>query len=408
MNILFITLVDIKSIDEHDIYTDLIREFAKNHHDIYVVSPFERKIKQSSRIINYNDSEIHSHIHILKLKVGNIQKTNIIEKGISTILIEYQLKKGIAKHFKGIHFDLVLYSTPPITLYKPIKYLKKRDSSKTYLLLKDIFPQNAVDLGIMHKNGIRGLLYRYFRNKEKKLYAISDYIGCMSQANVEYVLKHNSDIVKDRVEVCPNSIDITGISLSEIDKIDLRNLYELPHDKVIFVYGGNLGKPQDIPFIIECLKKQVENPKTYFLIIGNGTEYSKLEVFFREYKPLNMRLISWIPVMEYDRIIAACDVGLIFLDNRFTIPNFPSRLLSYMKARLPVIACTDSNTDIGDYIVQRGFGWWCNSNNVNDFTSIVDSVIKSNRIKLGDSAYKALLKDFTVEHGYKIIMGNFR
>mgnify|MGYP001364957159 CR=1 FL=1 len=90
----------------------------------------------------------------------------------------------------------------------------------------------------MHKNGIRGLLYRYFRNKEKKLYAISDYIGCMSQANVEYVLKHNSDIVKDRVEVCPNSIDITGISLSEIDKIDLRNLYELPHDKVIFVYGG--------------------------------------------------------------------------------------------------------------------------------------------------------------------------
>ena len=94
-------------------------------------------------------------------------------------------------YFADIKFDLILYSTPPITFYKAIEYVKKRDGAKTYLLLKDIFPQNAVDLGMMSKTGLKGLIYKYFRKKEKKLYAISDKIGCMSQANVDYVLKHN-------------------------------------------------------------------------------------------------------------------------------------------------------------------------------------------------------------------------
>ena len=51
------------------------------------------------------------------------------------------------------------------------------------------------------------------------------------------------------------------------------------------------------------------------------------------------------------RVLAnSCDVGLIFLDKRFTIPNFPSRLLSYMQASMPVLAATDVNTDIGKVI----------------------------------------------------------
>ena len=56
----------------------------------------------------------------------------------------------------------------------------------------------------MSKSGIKSILYHYFRKKEKKLYQISDYIGCMSKANVEYILKHNPEIKQERVEVCPN------------------------------------------------------------------------------------------------------------------------------------------------------------------------------------------------------------
>ena len=99
----------------------------------------------------------------------NITKTNLIEKGISTLRISSQYKSAIKKYFSDVKLDLILYSTPPITLVNCIEYVKKRDGAKTYLLLKDIFPQNAVDLGMMQKSGVKGLLYKYFRCKEKKL-----------------------------------------------------------------------------------------------------------------------------------------------------------------------------------------------------------------------------------------------
>ena len=58
-----------------------------------------------------------------------------------TIMIEYQYLIAIKKHFKNVKFDMVMYSTPPITFNKIIKYFKTRQNSKTYLILKDIFPQ---------------------------------------------------------------------------------------------------------------------------------------------------------------------------------------------------------------------------------------------------------------------------
>ena len=165
MKLLFMTLLDFKSIEEHNIYTDLLREFRKNGHEVYVISPVERKENQETHLIEENGATI------LKLKIGNTQKTNIIEKGISTVMLEPTFIKGIKKYFSNVKFDLILYSTPPITFCGAIEFVKKRDNAKTYLLLKDIFPQNAVDMGMLSKSGVKGILYKYFRNKEKKLYS---------------------------------------------------------------------------------------------------------------------------------------------------------------------------------------------------------------------------------------------
>ena len=189
MNILFLTLIGFESINEKNIYTDLIREFVKQGHTVCSISPIEKRYKKQTHLVKEGKSTI------VRLQIGNTQKTNIIEKGISTVLIETQYKRAIKKYYSNIKYDLVLYSTPPITLVSAIEYVKRRDNAKTYLLLKDIFPQNAVDLGMMNKTGIKAPLYRYFRNKEKRLYDISDHIGCMSQANVDYVLSHNPSVV---------------------------------------------------------------------------------------------------------------------------------------------------------------------------------------------------------------------
>lgn len=397
MNVLFLTLLDFDSLDERNIYTDLLREFAKHGHNLFVISPVERRKNQETRVIKTERATI------LKLKIGNTQKTNIIEKGISTISIEPQFIAGIKKFFSDVKFDLVIYSTPPITFCNAIEYVKKRDGAKTYLLLKDIFPQNAVDIGIMSKSGIKGLIYKVFRNKEKKLYRISDYIGCMSQANVEYVLKQNPGINPEKVEICPNSVEVVDMSVDEKTRGEIRRKYAIPLDKTVFVYGGNLGKPQGIDFMIECLKSQKKNKEVYFLIVGDGTEYGKIETYVESDKPSNVRLMKRLPKEDYDKMVAACDVGMIFLDHRFTIPNFPSRLLSYMQAKIPVLAVTDPNTDIGNVIVDGGFGWWCESDDVDGLVALI-SKIKTDKDIQGANGWNYLVSHYSSKQSYEIIV----
>ncbi len=390
MNVLFMSLLDFSTFQDRNIYSDLLRELIKRGHKIYCISPVEKNSgKQTQLIIDDNGNTI------LKLKIGNIQKVNVVEKGISTMLIKHRFVAGIKKYFSNVHFDLVLYTTPPITFAGAIQYVKKRDNAKTYLMLKDIFPQNSVDLGMLSKHGLKGLIYRYFRKKERKLYSISDRIGCMSAANCRYLLEHNPEIIKDKVEVFPNCIEPVDYRVTAEEKTALRRKYGLPEDKLIFVYGGNLGRPQNVPFIVECLKAALNIENAYFVIAGSGTDRAFLEEFVNETKPANIKLYGQFPKEEYDRIVSCCDVGLIFLDYRFSIPNFPSRLLSYMQAGLPTLACTDENTDIGDTIVSGSFGWKCVSDDVSSFVNCIESIVNTDLKLYSDNAWQYLLKHYS-------------
>ena len=398
MNVLFLTLCEYNSIFERDIYTDLLRVFMSHGDKVYLISPIERRHKKESFVIQEGTSTI------LRLKIGNTQKTNIIEKGISTVLMEQTFIRGIKKYFSNIKFDLVIYSTPPITLVGAVEYVKERDNARTYLLLKDIFPQNAVDIGILSKEGLKGILYKYFRKKEKRLYRVSDRIGCMSPANVKYVLEHNSEIASSVVEECPNSVEIIDKSVDVQLRRKIREKYNIPVNKKVFVYGGNLGKPQGIPFLIECLKAVSSVDEAFFLIVGDGTEYNLLENYANSANQKNLMIMKRLPKEDYDTMVGACDVGMIFLDHRFTIPNFPSRLISYMQAKLPVLACTDSNTDIGKVITDNGFGWWCESDDAEQFLQIVKQVLASDCSIIGSNSWKKLNELYSVNDSYETIL----
>ena len=395
MNILFLTIGRMDSISSHGIYPDLLRQFRDNGHSVYVVSPRERRTGLSTEL------RADEGVHMLYVSVGNITKCGKLEKGISTLMIEGQYLNAIKRYFGSVRFDVVLYSTPPITLVGVVKYLKKRDNARTYLLLKDIFPQNAVDLGMLRKTGIKGILYSYFRSKEKELYAVSDFIGCMSQANVDYVLRNNPTLDTERVTVCPNAIEPRDVSLSNRARHMIRERYSLPIDKKVFVYGGNLGKPQGISFLIECLRETNAVKDAFFLIIGDGTEYGKLDSYIKYESPDNVKLLKSLPKDEYDGMLSACDVGMLFLDHRFTIPNFPSRMLTYMQAGLPILCCTDPNTDVGKVVSDGGFGWWCESNDPESFCELVRYISMFETSSLSKNAKDYLYEHYNVSHVYR-------
>ena len=401
MNILFLTMSKVLSIEQRGIYTDLMRKFRNEGHMVYIVSPTERRDGRETCVIKEDG------VHILSVRTLNVQKTNIIEKGIGQLSIELLYKRAIKRHFKNIGFDLILYSTPPITFPKVIEYVKKANpSAKTYLLLKDIFPQNAVDMGMLSKTGFKGLLYKFFRAKEKKLYALTDHIGCMSPANVKYVLEHNPEISASKVEVAPNSIE-----LSEIAELSVKSVlakYDLPENKPIFIYGGNLGVPQGIPFLIQCLEANADREDCHFVVVGTGTYYQKLADWFEVRKPKSVCVMKGLPKEDYDSLVQACHIGMIFLDYRFTIPNFPSRMLSYIENKMPVIVCTDLNCDMGAIAEANDFGVWCPSNSVSSFTGAVDKILNSDIRQMGENGYRFLLDNYTVDHTYQAIISKIK
>ncbi|UBD76984.1 glycosyltransferase family 4 protein [Parabacteroides goldsteinii] len=401
MNVLFLTMSSgLKNIETSGIYTDLIRKFRDEGHEVYVVYPRERRLRLPTEVKH------EGRVHLLGVKTLNVTKTNLIEKGLGQVTLERQFKLGLEKYFGKVKFDIILYSTPPITFTKVIWYAKKRNpKAVSYLLLKDIFPQNAVDLGILTKDGLKGVLYRLFRKKEKDLYRISDYIGCMSPANVKYVIEHNPEIDPAVVEIAPNSYDIPSEISVEYGVTDhIRQKYGLPINKPIFIYGGNMGKPQGIPFLIKCLEAVKDRIDSYFVIVGDGTEYSKLEAFMRERKPKAVSLFRRLPKDDYDQLVKVCDVGLIFLDYRFTIPNYPNRLLPYLMERKPIIAATDPNCDIGVLAEENGYGVYCPSDSVETFVKAIDKMLVSDMRQMGENGYRFFLNNYTTEHTYKAIM----
>lgn len=396
MNILFLTIARIEDISTRGIYTDLMRKFSNEGHEVCIVTPTERRYREKTNLVKYDN------VTILKIWTLNILKTNLLEKGLSTLLIERQFIRSIKRHLPKIQFDLVLYSTPPITFTKVVRHFKQEYGSTSYLLLKDIFPQNAVDIGIL-KHG--SLIYKYFRNKEKQLYTVSDYIGCMSPANTMYLCKHNPEINPEIVEVNPNSIEPVESSITSKQRVFIREKYKIPSDSTVFIYGGNLGKPQGIGFLIEVLISQMNNIGVYFIIAGSGTEFPRIQTWFKSNQPKNASLISELPKDEYNKLVQSSDVGMIFLDRKFTIPNFPSRLLSYLEYKLPIIAATDKNTDLGNIIEENNFGLWSEAGDLPALSKNISILSQSSvlRRKMGQNGYDFLLNNYTVAHSYNTI-----
>ena len=396
MKILFLSLSNaVKNLENRGIFPELINYFKKKGHEMFIVCPLERRFKKRTFL------NVEGSVNILSVKTLNITKSNFIEKGIATILIEYQYNRAINKYFKSVKFDLILYVTPPISFNSLINKLKIKHNCKTYLMLKDIFPQNAIDLGLINKNGF---FHRYFKRKETSLYSVSDRIGCMSEANIEYVLKNNA-VVKNKLEVCPNAIQIRDRA-TKLLKDAVFEKYDIPKNLPIFLLGGNLGVAQGMDFLIEVLESNQNRKDLYFLIIGSGNRSHLIQKWIDKKSPLNLRFINQIERQEFDIIESFCDVGLVILDNRFTIPNFPSRVLSYMECEMPLLIATDEVSDIGPIAEENQFGIWSRSDDIHHFNENIDFYVnnKDERRIMGLNGRRFLEKHYTVAHAYQVIM----
>ncbi len=364
MRILF--LFQIFDFKKSTIYLDLVRECRDRGHAVSLIAG------TSDMSLPDGVTDVEG-IKTVYMKLPDQFGAGSAKKALIQMSIPGRMKSILKDGFGNDKFDIIAYPTPPITLAPVLKYCKKHyKNAIKYLMLKDIFPQNAVDLGMFSETG---MIHKYYRHMEKQLYAYSDRIGCMSEANIEYVKKHNPEIPDKKLEYFPNTAAVKDLPTTQASSSQSK-------DGLSIVFGGNMGKPQDIDGLLAGIKacsKYPELEDVKFIFAGDGSERHKIEEFIQTYSPANFIYHRQMPRDEFEALVDEADAGLISLSPVFTIPNFPSRLLPYMQKAKPVLAVVDDATDIDTCITEEArCGYAVSSGSPDEF---VDGIkrLKSHR-----------------------------
>lgn len=321
MRILFFTLIPIKNLNEKGIYADMISEFNDQGDVLDYYFPSKKSYFSLEKNVTFNS---------IVTRDNPQKQSNFIKKFFLYLEIERNFSRLIQRSKKK--YDLLIIVTPSIFQLKIINSFKmKNPKAKVLLLLKDIFPDNAIDLGILKNSFPINFLISFFKSIERKLYIKVDHIGCMTPLNIEYISSRHTKI-KEKLFLSPNSI-----KPYEIPKIETRKSLGLPEDKIILIYIGNVGLPQDPDFIQNFINKL---PFNYFVVlIGTGSRFS-----FKSNTNL-MVINNNLNQEKVDQFLINADFGLVFLSNKFKVPNFPSKILSYLNAKLPFFSFTNDYFD---------------------------------------------------------------
>lgn len=374
MNLLYLSTVFPTEQQGATIYTDLAEALQKAGYQI-TVAVADHTADGITRL------GTERNLSVLRVHTAPYYNVNFMRKGIATYLLPRQMIRAIRKHIGAQAFDLILFESPPVTLSKTAAWTMKYFKCPSFLMLKDLFPQNGADLGL-YRSG--GLLEKVFRAQEKRLYQCATGIGCMSEANRQYLLKHHPELPEKKLLIFPNTKSFHPLVPKNI-AFPLRKAYGIPEDAVVFLFGGNLGRPQALDFLTETMISLKEEKKIFFALVGRGSEKAKAKSRLEKAGYQNYRMIENLPREKYEAFVRECDVGLILLDYRFTIPNYPSRILSYMECGMPVLAATDRVTDIGDTIRESGCGTAVYSDDITLFAAQIRQMAKDGdmRRKMG-------------------------
>lgn len=397
LKIVFFSLYPFDSLSDGYIAADLAQEIVNRNHTLKVITPTTNVVSKRTTV---QHEKKYTHLHVAS---GPIQKVSSIQKMIGLLKLDFITKR----YLRDItDIDLVITMVSHCAFYQSVKFLKKRNRKViVYNLVKDIFPQNVIDLGFLKENSIG---HRILKRQEENYYKISDFLGVVSPNCIGHMLNNFPFLKTDQVEFNPNTIIPRPPQMNKLDKARLKEKYGIPSNKIVFMYGGNLGVPQGIDFLVECMLFNEKRNDCFFLIIGSGTEFEKIRSIIDDNNLKNTKLFRSIARDDFSSITSCCDVGMVFLNQKFTIPNYPSRILTYMESSLPILFAVDSNCDAATIAVDNGYGYSCLNGDIDKFNSNVDRMIDNSheRANMGKKAFDFLINEYCVSRTLDLILSH--
>ena len=320
---------------------DLAIEFRAQGHEPVVIVPTP----------NISDSVVRSIINgveALRVQFLPTKDTNYLQRTLGELYMPFVMKRRLKKSdFLSVRLDGIVWYSPSIFHGPFISALKKSHHCKSYLVLRDIFPEWAADLGILR----RGILYHFFKGIERFQYSQADTIGVQTPANLQYFSKNQSTATY-QVEVLYNWLSVSEATECTISLSDCSLA-----GRKLFVYAGNMGKAQDIaPFFEVIATLDQLRDDVGFVFVGRGSEFESLSNEIIDRKLSNVIIFNEIQHTEIPGLFAQCDFGMVFLDSRHKTHNIPGKFISYMHHGLPVLACLNEGNDLFDIINSESLG----------------------------------------------------
>ena len=285
-------------------------------------------------------------VQVLRLLSPKTQGCGYVRRAIGEILLPLYMWKGLRKSpYANLRWDLIVWYSPTIFFGPFVYFLRKKNRCVAYLILRDIFPEWALDLGLMRK----GIAYYFFKSVAYFQYYVADYIGVQTKSNLEYF--RGSISLFPKLEVLNNwqtASSNIGSSIN-LEKTMLQG-------RKIAVYVGNMGIAQGMDVLLELAASLDDREDIGFIFVGRGSEVLRLKDLSRSLRLTNTLFFDEVDSSEMPGLLAQCFVGLVALDPRHKSHNIPGKFPTYLLSGLPVLATVNPKTDLAEIINEEKVG----------------------------------------------------
>ncbi len=334
-----------------DCYLPIYKSGAKQIHDLSVEilrCGHEVTVLTTAHDISQNlEISTENGVRVVRVRTPRIKGASHLRRGLGEIRISAIVWRKAGGFLSKHPADLIVFYSPTIFFGELVSRLKAMWHCRAYLVLRDIFPEWAVDAGVLK----RGLIYRYFRKKEIEQYGAADFIGVQSEGDLGY-FGRNFGYGRFQLEVLPNWMNLAE---SRLAKTEYRLRLGLVN-RIVFFYGGNVGVAQDIDNLLRLAASLAGDSRIFFLIVGEGSEVRRLEKTIVERRLPNIRRLPPVEQRDYIAMVSEFDIGLISLDRRLKNHNIPGKLLSYFYSGIPVLASINPGSDLFALVEGRQTG----------------------------------------------------
>lgn len=334
------------------LFHELGKKLVERGHKVTVLTGYPRyNVDLQGLPIKYKRGlsleEEDNGIKVIRMRTFNLPRYIAIARGIDQFITAFLfLLRGLL--LKKRSFDLILVYSPPLTLGLTGMILGRVKKVPFVFNIQDLFPQSAIDLGILNNR----TLIAGFEKLERYIYHKADIVTAHSEGNRNHAI--SKGINPKKAVTIPNWIDTDKIRPG-IKENKFREEYNLAN-KFVVSFAGVIGYSQDLDTVIEAANYHRENKNILFLVVGDGVEKGRLQEKVKDMKLDNVVFLPMQPKEKYELIISASDVCLVNLHKVVKTPVVPSKLLSIMAAGRPVLASLPLNGDAPKIINDSGCG----------------------------------------------------